>query len=155
MTNEGPDSESPDRTVDDDWHVLATASYGSAEAEPAEVMELEETPEHEWVDGDDHIHSGASIDWEAPPCPAPLGIAHVIKIGTCDNCLHRIGGRRVDSTGAEGGAMLRAEAHSRDSELEKAEIPELCPLCENLFEDVINIVDRIVESTNDLSLIHI
>ena len=149
MTNEGPDSESPDGTVDDDWHLFASASYGSAEAEPAEAMEIEETPEDEWFDGDDHIHSGASIDWEAPPCPAPLGIAHVIKIGTCDNCLHRIGGRRVDSTGAEGGAMLRAEAHSRDSELEKAEIPELCPLCENLFEDVINIVDRIVESTND------
>ena len=40
-----------------------------------------------------------------PPCPAPLGIAHVIKIGACDHCLHRIGGRRTQSSGFEGGCF--------------------------------------------------
>ena len=148
MSEEESNTESPNGPEKDDWHHFASASYGSADAEPTEVLENETTPEEEWFDGDDYYHSGGSIDWNAPPCPAPLGIAHMIKIGVCDNCLHRIGGRRVDSTGAEGGSILRAEAHSRDSELEKVEIPELCPLCENLFEDVINIVDRIVESTS-------
>ena len=80
MTNEGPDSESPDDNGGDDWHLFASASYGSAEAEPAEATEIQEAPEDEWFDGDDYIHSGVSIDWEAPPCPAPLGIAHVIKL---------------------------------------------------------------------------
>ncbi len=149
MDEEGANTESADVPEEGDWHLFASASYGSAEAEPTEVLENQETPEEEWFDGDDYYHTGGSIDWDAPPCPAPLGIAHVIKIGACDNCLHRIGGRRVDSTGAEGGAILRAEAHSRDSELAKVEVPDLCPLCENLFEDVTNIVDRIVESTSD------
>ncbi|MDC0045908.1 hypothetical protein OAI95_01810, partial [Candidatus Poseidoniales archaeon] len=64
--------------------------------------------------------------------------------------MHRVGGRRTEVTGAAGGASLRAESLARDKELSSFEAPELCPLCENLFEDVDNIVERITEQTGEL-----
>ena len=64
--------------------------------------------------------------------------------------LHRVGGRRTDEVGEAGGASLRSEALARDKELESFETPDLCPLCENLFEDVDNIVERIVQQTGEL-----
>ena len=123
-------------------------SSGSPEAGTTE--EEYEAPEEEWFDGDDFYNQGASIDWDSPPCPAPLGIAHVIKIGVCDYCLHRISGRRTQSRGFEGGAELRNEAHARDSELSKSEISEICPLCEKQFDDVGNIAERITESLDGI-----
>ena len=74
----------------------------------------------------------------------------MIRLGTCDHCLHRVGGRRTDEAGEAGGASLRSEALARDKELESFETPDLCPLCENLFEDVDNIVERIVQQTGEL-----
>ena len=74
----------------------------------------------------------------------------MIRLGTCDHCLHRVGGRRTDEVGEAGGASLRSEALARDKELESFETPDLCPLCENLFEDVDNIVERIVQQTGEL-----
>ena len=74
----------------------------------------------------------------------------MIRLGTCAHCLHRVGGRRTDEAGEAGGASLRSEALARDKELESFETPDLCPLCENLFEDVDNIVERIVQQTAEL-----
>ena len=71
-----PDTE---KIEDDEWHLYANAGYGVAESleeEPSE--DDDEAPEEEWFDGDDFYSQGASIDWDSPPCPAPLGIAHVI-----------------------------------------------------------------------------
>ena len=130
----------------DDWHLYASADYGAAESVEKTEPRNEEDADDEWFDGDDFYNQGESIDWDAPPCPAPLGIAHVIKIGACDHCLHRIGGRRTQSSGFEGGALLRKEAFSRDPSLSESDIPELCPLCENLFDDVGNIAERIIET---------
>ena len=76
----------------DDWHLYASADYGAAESVEKTEPRNEEDSDDEWFDGDDFYNQGESIDWDSPPCPAPLGIAHVIKIGACDHCLHRIGG---------------------------------------------------------------
>ena len=144
------DSEETSNGVDEDeWHLYASADYGVAESLENSEPSKEEETDVEWFDGDDFYQQGDSIDWDAPPCPAPLGIAHVIKIGACDHCLHRIGGRRTQSSGFEGGASLRKEASSRDPGLSDFDIPDLCPLCENLFDDVGNIVDRIIETLED------
>lgn len=143
---EDSSEKTSDKSEEDDWHLYANADYGAAESLEKEPVKEDNTVDEEWFDGDDFYHEGSSIDWESPPCPAPLGIAHVIKIGVCDHCLHRIGGRRTESLGFEGGASLRKEAFSRDSELSNFEVPELCPLCENLFDDVGNIADRIIET---------
>jgi tRNA pseudouridine synthase 10 len=148
MTEE-PSGSNTENIEDDDWHLYANAGYGAAESVEAETsVEEDEDTEEEWFDGDDFYHQGTSIDWDSPPCPAPLGIAHVIKIGVCDFCLHRIGGRRTKSQGFGGGAELRNEAYARDSELTKFETPEICPLCEDLFDDVGNIVERIIHSVD-------
>ena len=48
--------------------------------------------------------------------------------------------------GAEAGAALRQEAYARDEELQSKATQDLCPLCENLFEDVDNIVERVFDS---------
>ena len=37
--------------------------------------------EEEWFDGDDFDTDNQALNWDAPPCPAPLGISHVIKMG--------------------------------------------------------------------------
>ena len=140
-----------EKIEDDDWHLYANAGYGEAESQDPEFsVESDEDPEEEWFDGDDFYNQGTSIDWDSPPCPAPLGIAHVIKIGVCDFCLHRISGRKTKSQGFDGGVELRNEAYARDSELSRSERPEICPLCEDLFDDVGNIAERIIDSVDGI-----
>ena len=149
-----PDEPEADETTpeEEEWQLYATAGYAAAEDPWDDLVEIkdDEVEEEEWFDGDDFETNGQTLDWDSPPCPAPLGIAHMIRLGTCNHCLHRVGGRRTEEIGEKGGASLRAEAFARDKELESFEVPDLCPLCENLFEDVDNIVERIVEQTGEL-----
>ena len=150
MTGDGP-KEDAAASEEEEWQLYSSAGYASADDPWDDLVAInEDADEEEWFDGDDFETSGQTVDWDSPPCPAPLGIVHMIRIGTCDHCLHRVAGRRTEETGAEAGATLRKEAFARDKELESSEIPELCPLCENLFEDVENIVERIVEQTGEL-----
>ncbi len=149
-----PDEPEADENTpeEEEWQLYATAGYAAAEDPWDDLVEIksDEEEEEEWFDGDDFETNGQTLDWDSPPCPAPLGIAHMIRLGTCNHCLHRVGGRRTEEIGEKGGASLRAEAFARDKELESFEVPDLCPLCENLFEDVDNIVERIVEQTGEL-----
>ncbi|RJU80820.1 MAG: tRNA pseudouridine(54/55) synthase Pus10 [Candidatus Poseidoniales archaeon] len=130
----------------DDWHQFSNAGYSSASADfdNEEIAEQQNT-EEEWFDGDDFEFEGKTIDWNSPPCPTPLGIAHMIKIGTCNHCLQRVSGKREMS-----GAQIRNEAYTRDISLESSFDELLCPLCENLFDDVDNIVERIIEKIDNL-----
>ena len=150
MTGDGP-KEDASASEEEEWQLYSSAGYASADDPWDDLVAInEDADEEEWFDGDDFETGGQTVDWDSPPCPAPLGIVHMIRIGTCNHCLHRVAGRRTEETGAEAGATLRKEAFARDKELESSEIPELCPLCENLFEDVENIVERIVEQTGEL-----
>ena len=149
MNWDGPEADEQELDEKDEWQLYASAGYAEAEA-VAEVEAADEAEGEEWFDGDDLEINGASIDWDAPPCPAPLGVAHIIKMGTCDHCLHRVAGRRTKARGAEGGREIRDDAHARDPELAKFGAPELCPLCEDLFVDVDNIVSRVFESTRGI-----
>ncbi|MEC7706680.1 MAG: tRNA pseudouridine(54/55) synthase Pus10 [Candidatus Thermoplasmatota archaeon] len=148
MTWDNPEEEEPELGEEDQWQLFASAGYASAESVPGSEDESQVDSEDEvvWFDGDDIEANGVSLDWDAPPCPTPLGIAHMIKLGVCDHCLHRVAGRRTKNTGLEGGKEVREDAHARDPGIAKFGAPELCPLCENLFDDVENIVSRVVES---------
>ncbi|MDP7002040.1 MAG: tRNA pseudouridine(54/55) synthase Pus10 [Candidatus Thalassarchaeaceae archaeon] len=129
---------------EDEWQLYASAGYASTGLISAEQVLTDEQDQDEiWFDGDDFDSEGSTINWDAPPCPAPLGIAHVIKIGSCDYCLRRIGGKRIDLPDPEAGAQLRQEAYDSDQELSTSILQEFCPLCENLFDDVDNIVERV------------
>ncbi|SVD23028.1 uncharacterized protein METZ01_LOCUS375882, partial [marine metagenome] len=154
MKWDSPEAGEQELDEEDEWQLYASAGYASAEV----IVEADETEEEEeeiWFDGDDLELNGASIDWDAPPCPAPLGIAHIIKIGACNHCLHRLAGRRTEVPGAPGGEEIRSAAHVRDTELAKTKTPDLCPLCENLFDDVGNIVSRVIESTEGIEYVSI
>jgi len=147
MTEDEPKAAEPNLDEDDEWQLYASAGYPSTGFVLDEVETVEDdNPDDVWFDGDAFDFEGNTVNWDAPPCPAPLGIAHLIKIGICDFCLHRIGGRRSEERGAEAGAVLRKEAYARDEELKSKPIQDFCPLCENLFEDVDNIVERVFDS---------
>ena len=151
MTGDKPKDDSVD-SQEEEWKLYSTAAYSSVDDvwEESIVDSRNDESEEEWFDGDDFETGSSTVDWDSPPCPAPLGISHMIRIGVCNHCLYRVSGRRTEKEGAEGGLILRAEALKRDVELSSSEIPELCPLCENLFDDVENIVERIAEQTGQV-----
>ena len=130
---------------DDSWALYADASYGNSIIESEETNDSNSEKEEEWFDGDDFEFEGSTINWDAPPCPAPLGIEHIIRIGCCDFCVQRLAGRRTNSKGEEGGKEIRKEAFQNNPELESSLKNELCPMCEDLFGDIDNIVTRIID----------
>jgi len=136
---------------EDQWQLYASAEYGSDydASEESDAPELDE--EEVWFDGDDFEVDRGTLDWDAPPCPAPLGITHVIKLGVCDYCLNRISGRISDKRGADAGSELRDEGFQRDSDLPSKISQDICPLCENLFDDVENIVNRVIDSLTGIA----
>ena len=134
-----------DDIEDDSWALYADASYGDSVIDLEEKTDITSEPDEEWFDGDDFDFEGATINWDAPPCPAPLGIEHIIRIGCCDFCVQRLAGRRTVSKGSEGGKEIRKEAFQNNPELESSLKNDLCPMCEDLFDDVDNIVTRIIE----------
>ena len=135
---------------DDSWALYADASYGNSVIESDVKIDSESEKEEEWFDGDDFEFEGSTINWDAPPCPAPLGIEHIIRIGCCDFCIQRLAGRRTNSKGEEGGKEIRKEAYQNNPELESSVKNELCPTCEDLFDDIDNIVTRIIEQTGEV-----
>ena len=138
----------------DEWMSYATAGYGGAvdpwdDLVPVDSEEEQEDP----IDDDDLFEDDMPSlrDLDAPPCPAPMGIRHVIRLGCCNFCLSRIGGRlNSDSSLPEiHGSRIREEAISRDPSI--AEIDEnYCPFCEDLFQDIDNIVIRILREIGDV-----
>ena len=133
----------------DEWQLYASAGYASSELESEEIESEEGSSEEIWFDGDDLEFEGSTVNWDSPPCPAPLGIAHVIKIGVCDHCLARVSGFHSKGSGPDPGSSIREEAFLRDSELESKIFQDYCPLCENLFDDIENIVDRVFETLSN------
>ena len=121
--------ESHEDDIDDDsWALYADAGYGVSEVESDERVESETTENEEWFDGDDFEFEGTTINWDAPPCPAPLGIEHIIRIGCCDFCVQRLAGRRTVAKGEEGGKEIRKEAFQNNPDLESSLKNELCPM---------------------------
>ncbi len=147
MSQNTPKDSEKDDEDDDEWHKFSNAGYSSAVVDFDEETNKDATDKEteEWFDGDDFEFEGKTLDWNSPPCPTPLGIAHIIKIGTCDYCLARVSGKNNMS-----GNEVRLEAYNRDDTLEKSFDTSLCPLCENLFDDIKNIVNRITEKISDL-----
>jgi len=145
MEDREPEDSGTKLDEEDEWQLYASAGYASSESENEnEDTQAELEQEEIWFDGDDFDFEGSTVNWDSPPCPAPLGIAHVIKIGVCNHCLARVSGRLIRGDSSEAGASIREEAYSRDNELESKIAQDYCPLCENLFDDIENIVDRVL-----------
>jgi len=150
MQDREPEGAGNELDEEDEWQLYASAGYASSELDAEEKNSEEDKLREIWFDGDDFDFEGNTVNWNSPPCPAPLGIAHVIKIGVCNHCLFRISGFYSRGSGPDSGAAIREEALLRDRELQSKIIQDYCPLCENLFDDIENIVDRLFETLSDI-----
>ena len=138
----------------DEWMSYATAGYGGAVDPWDDLVPVESDEEDDEVVEDEDMYDDelpSLRDLDAPPCPAPKGIRHVIRLGCCNHCLSRIGGRLNpdNASSFDHGARIRAEAVSLDPSISENK-ETYCPFCEDLFEDVDNIVIRILREIGDV-----
>ena len=125
---------------EDDWTAYATAGFGQTDYslwDDVNVEEAESTDEgadfDEGDDLDDEMWEepeqlGTHTE-EVPRAPNPAGHKHMVRIGCCDTCLGRLGGKqRYDQSMVESGREIRAAVVERDPHLEGAqERVGLCP----------------------------
>jgi tRNA pseudouridine synthase 10 len=88
---------------------------------------------------------------EIPSAPRPAGLKHLVRIGTCNHCLGRVGGKkRFGQTVLESGIEIRTSIVETDSSMAKArELEPLCPFCENLFEEAPLLAELIKEAVGE------
>ena len=130
---------------EEDWMKYANAGFGETDyslwddVEPAE----EDEAHHQEVT----MQLGTHVE-EIPRAPSPAGHKHLVRQGTCDACLGRVGGkRRYGQTLEDAGKGVRDSVLERDSHLASAREDEpLCPFCENLFEEVDLLADIIFDA---------
>ncbi len=140
-----PDEENEE----DDWTSYANVGFGATDYSLWENDDQQSKVmvEPEW-DDDYQLQINES---EIPSAPAPAGLKHLVKLGSCDHCLGRIGGKkRFSQSILESGIEVRKDVLEADSSLENARIEEpLCPFCENLFEEIPLLSELIIESIGD------
>ena len=135
----------PDSEEDDDWTKYADTGYVSSYDPWADMVPATEIEEEEYDDEFDEFDDGASARRDIPRCPAPSGIEHAIRLGTCNHCLGRVAGVRIAGDPLQlVGERVREQALERDSNLKSDEGIDCCPFCEDLFLELDLISERIV-----------
>ena len=146
----------PDEDDEEDWMKYADAGFGETDYslwddEDAAPAQDDVNPEVGDLAFDDQLDSHME---EIPRAPSPAGHKHLVRLGTCNACLGRVGGKkRFGQSLEESGEEVRASVLERDSHLSSAreEIP-LCPFCENLFEEVDLLADIIYDALKPYEL---
>jgi tRNA pseudouridine synthase 10 len=134
---------------EDDWTQYADAGYASAYDPWADLVDAEEEADEDEQSEDefDDFDESELRPRDIPRCPAPGGVAHAIRIGTCDACLGRVSGARIAGDPLTTvGARVRGEATERDADLTVDEGVECCPFCEDLFVEIDLIAERIASA---------
>ena len=136
---------------EEDWMKYANSGFGQTNYslwdEVVEEEEEEEEDEQEIEDFDLTVQLDSHME-EIPRAPDPAGLKHLVRIGCCNPCLGRLGGKkRYEQTIEQSGEEIRGIVEKGNSHLTKIreEIP-LCPFCENLFEEVELLTDIIYDS---------
>ncbi len=134
---------------DEEWMKYASAGFGQTNYSlwEEEVEEEKTEPEAEQL-GVDLPEQLATHMEEIPRAPNPAGLKHLVRIGCCDFCLGRLGGKkRYDQTIEDSGIEIRQSVVEANSHLAniREEIP-LCPFCENLFEETELLADIIYDA---------
>ena len=145
MAGNEPDTDDNVDDDDDDWMKYANASFGETDYSLWDDVEpVEEDKEHQQEVA---MQLGTHVE-EIPRAPSPAGHKHLVRKGTCDSCLGRVGGKRTYGQGLEeAGAAVRAAVLERDEHLANArEEAPLCPFCENLFEEAGLLADIIFDA---------
>ena len=146
-----PDNdESKDNTDDeDDWLSYANAGFGSTDYSLWDESTEQENSElqAEW---DDEFQGDTDED-EIPPAPRAAGLKHLVRIGCCNHCLGRVGGKkRFEQSNYESGVEIRNSVVELDKTMEIArEDSPLCPFCENLFEETPLLAQLILEAIGE------
>ena len=134
---------------DEDWMKYASAGFGQTNYSlwDEETEEPEDTPEVDQFDLDMPEQLGTHME-EIPRAPNPAGLKHLVRVGCCDFCLGRLGGKkRYEQTIEQSGIEIRQTVIDGNSHLAniREDIP-LCPFCENLFDETDLLADIIYDS---------
>ena len=145
MAGNEPDTAEDIDDDEDDWMKYANAGFGETDYslwDDVEPVEEDEVHQQEVA-----MQLGTHVE-EVPRAPRPAGLKHLVRQGTCDSCLGRVGGKRTYGQSLEdAGQNIRASVLEQDSHLANAREEEpLCPFCENLFEEVDLLADIIFEA---------
>ncbi|MEE2747635.1 MAG: tRNA pseudouridine(54/55) synthase Pus10 [Candidatus Thermoplasmatota archaeon] len=139
----------PDSEEDDDWTKYADTGYESSYDPWADMVPADEIEDEDFEDDFDDFDDADLRSREVPRCPAPAGIEHTIRIGTCNHCLGRVAGVRIAGDPLdEVGERVRSQALERDPDLKINEDVDCCPFCEDLFLELDLIVNRIVAAVD-------
>ena len=130
---------------DDDWMKYANAGFGETDYslwDDVEPVEEDEAHQQEVA-----MQLGTHVE-EIPRAPRPAGLKHLVRQGTCDACLGRVGGKLTYGQSLEdAGKGVRDSVVEQDSHLANIREDEpLCPFCENLFEEVDLLADIIFDA---------
>ena len=148
MSDKDALKDTPDE--DEDWMSYANAGFGSTDYSLWDDAgeEAEFVSEPDWEEEDLQLDTGEE---EIPAAPKPAGLKHLVRIGTCNHCLGRVGGKkRFGQSVYESGVEIRTQVVETDSTMASArEINPLCPFCENLFEEASLLAELIEEEIGD------
>ena len=139
--SEGKDSD--DEKIgegEEDWSSYSSAEFGSTDYNLWEDVTPLEGQEDDSIDDfegipieqlDTHLQ-------EIPAAPSPEGLKHLVRLGTCDYCLGRVGGKKsFGQSLLEAGKDSRKIVIERDPNMSDSRDPEtVCPFCEELFEEI-------------------
>ena len=135
---------------EEDWMKYANSGFGQTNYSLwDEVVEEEEEEDEEEESGDfDLTIQLDSHMEEIPRAPDPAGLKHLVRIGCCNSCLGRLGGKkRYEQSILQSGEEIRGIVEKGNSHLSNVrEETPLCPFCENLFEEVDLLTDIIYDS---------
>ena len=118
MSDKDASKDVPDE--EDDWMSYANAGFGSTDYslwdDAGEEAELIEDPN--WNEEDLQLDTGEE---EIPAAPKPAGLKHLVRIGCCNHCLGRVGGKkRFGQSNYESGVEIRASVVETDSTMADA-----------------------------------
>ena len=124
---------------DEEWMKYANAGFGQTDYS---LWDEKDTSEHPPAEDEDEFSLDSPDQLsthmeEIPRAPSPAGHKHLVRIGTCDHCIGRLGGKkRFEQSIEQSGLEIRTAVVERDSHLANARVEEpLCPFCENLYEE--------------------
>ena len=125
---------------EEDWMKYANSGFG--ETNYYLWDEVEEKVEKKEDNGDDFDKVDFEITTqldshmeEIARAPDPAGLKYLVRIGCCDKCLGRLGGKkRYEQSIEQSGIEIRNTVEKGDSHLSeiRTNIP-ICPYCENYF----------------------
>jgi tRNA pseudouridine synthase 10 len=149
--DKGINADAPSE-VEEDWSSFSNAGFGSTDYDLWEDLATHEEPGNDTESDDEDAEfddfPAEQLDThlqEIPTAPAAEGLKHLVRLGTCDHCLGRVGGKKTyGQTLLESGRDVRSLVIGRDANMSEAhDDSTICPFCEELFAETELLADLI------------